>query len=73
MLFRSSAREDAYRLVQRHAMETWERGGDFRDRVLADPQITQLLSKEEIERAFSLEAALGRVREIFARTLGEER
>lgn len=70
---KGSAREDAYRLVQRHAMETWERGGDFRDRVLADPQITQLLSKEEIERAFSLEAALGRVREIFARTLGEER
>ena len=33
------SREDAYRLVQRHAMETWERGGDFRERVLADPAI----------------------------------
>ena len=31
------SREDAYRLVQRHAMETWERGGDFRERVLGDP------------------------------------
>ena len=66
------AREQAYRLVQRHAMETWERGGDFRDRVLTDAEITQLLSKEEIDRAFSLEAALGQVGAIFARTLGDE-
>jgi adenylosuccinate lyase len=66
------AREEAYRLVQRHAMETWERGGDFRERVLADPEITQLLSKEEIDRAFSLDAALGQVGAIFARTLGDQ-
>ncbi len=65
------AREEAYGLVQRHAMETWERGGDFRDRVLADAEITQRLSKEEIERAFSLEAALRHVDAIFARTLRE--
>ncbi len=65
------AREAAYALVQRHAMETWERGGDFRDRVLADGEITALLSKEEIDRAFSLEAALRHVDAIFARTLRE--
>ena len=35
---RALSREDAYRLVQRHAMETWERGGDFRERVLARPR-----------------------------------
>jgi adenylosuccinate lyase len=64
------ARERAYALVQRHAMETWECGGDFRDRVLADAEITAQLSKEEIERAFSLEAALRHVDAIFTRTLG---
>jgi adenylosuccinate lyase len=63
------ARQEAYGLVQRHAMETWEHGGDFRERVLADPEITQRLAKEEIERAFSLEAALRHVDAIFARTL----
>jgi adenylosuccinate lyase len=63
------AREEAYALVQRHAMDTWERGGDFRDRVLADPEIARRLAKEEIERAFSLEAALRHVDAIFARTL----
>ena len=65
------SREDAYRMVQRHAMETWERGGDFRERVLGDPEITDALSKEEIDRAFSLEHALRNVDAIYRRTLLE--
>ncbi|MEN8182746.1 MAG: adenylosuccinate lyase [Myxococcota bacterium] len=69
---RGESREGAYALVQRHAMEAWEGGGDFRDRVLGDPEITRLLEKEEIERAFSLEAALRHVDAIFERTLGDE-
>ena len=65
------AREEAYALVQGHAMETWERGGDYRERILADLRITEVLSKEEIERAFSLERALRNVDAIFERTLEE--
>jgi adenylosuccinate lyase len=65
------SREDAYRLVQRHAMDTWDQGGEFRDRVLADPEITRLLSKEDVDRAFSLEEALRNVDAIFGRTLNE--
>lgn len=65
------SREEAYRLVQRHAMETWESGGAFRDRILADPAIGRVLTKEEVERAFDLEAALRNVDAIFRRTLGE--
>jgi adenylosuccinate lyase len=65
------AREEAYALVQRHAMETWDKGGEYRDRVLADPEITRLLSKEEIDRAFSLEQALRHVDAIFERSLQE--
>jgi adenylosuccinate lyase len=63
------SREQAYHLVQRHAMETWERGGDFRERVLTDEEIVAVLSKEEIDRAFSLETALRHVDAIFERTL----
>ena len=62
-------REDAYALVQRHAMDTWDHGGDYRDRILADPEITAVLSKEEIDRAFSLDEALRHVDAIFERTL----
>jgi len=69
---KSVSREDAYRLVQGNAMETWDRGGDFRDRVLGDAEITRLLTKEEIDRAFSLDEALRHVDAIFERTLEDE-
>jgi adenylosuccinate lyase len=65
------SREEAYALVQRHAMETHERGGEFKDRILADADITGRLSKEEIDRVFSLEEALRHVDAIFARTLAD--
>ncbi len=70
---RGVSREEAYRLVQRHAMDTWERGGPLLERVLADPEIAERLSKEEIEAAFSLEGALRHVDAIFERTLEGER
>jgi len=63
------SREAAYALVQRHAMDTWDKGGDYRDRILADPAITEALSKEEIDRAFSLEQSLRHIGAIFERTL----
>lgn len=65
-------REVAYRLVQGHAMETWENGGDFRERVIADPKITEHLTKKEIDQAFSLDHALRHIDTIFERTLKED-
>ena len=65
-------REAAYALVQGHAMESWERGGDFRARVQADPAVAKVLSREELERVFSLDEALRGVDAIFERTLGKE-
>ena len=59
-------------MVQAHAMDTWENGGEFLDRILADPEITEHLAKEEIDRAFSLEHALRNVDAIFERTLEGE-
>jgi adenylosuccinate lyase len=64
-------REDAYALVQGHAMDTWKHGGEFLQRVLADPKITEVLSKEEIDRAFSLDEALRHVDAIFERSLAK--
>jgi adenylosuccinate lyase len=62
-------REEAYALVQGHAMDTWEKGGDFRARIVADPAITRLLAHDQIERVFSLDASLRHVDAIFERTL----
>jgi len=66
------AREEAYALVQRHAMETWEKGGDFHARVVGDAAIGAVLSRSEIDRVFRLEESLRHVDAIFERALREE-
>ncbi|MEB3325558.1 MAG: adenylosuccinate lyase [Cyanobacteriota bacterium] len=48
------SREEAYRLVQRHAHAAWNReGGDFRANLAADPEVTDRLSPEELEACFA--------------------
>ncbi len=46
------SREDAYRIVQRHAMETWEKGGSFRDRLAADPEVSRRIPAGSLEALF---------------------
>jgi adenylosuccinate lyase len=65
-------REDAYRVVQAHAMEAWKSEGDFRGRVLADPEIRKVLSEAEIVDVFRLERYLTHVDAIFTRVFGGE-
>ncbi len=61
------SREEAYRLVQAHAMNAWESDGDFRQAVEADPFITSRLTQPQLEKVFSLERQLQNVQRIFAR------
>jgi adenylosuccinate lyase len=60
-------REDAYRLVQGHAMRAWETEGDFRAMIDADPIILQYLPKDQLDESFSLSRQLRHVDEIFKR------
>ena len=64
-------REQAYKLVQTHAMRAWEDGGDFRAAVEADPEIRAALTPEKIAEAFSLERQLRNVDKIFERVFGD--
>jgi adenylosuccinate lyase len=63
-------REDAYRLVQKHAMNAWQNDLVFRDLVAADAEIAKRLSQEKLARTFELERQLSNVDAIFARVLG---
>ena len=63
-------REDAYRLVQSHAMRAWEEEGDFRAAIESDPEVAAVLTEEQIAEAFSLERQLRNVDKIFARVFG---
>jgi adenylosuccinate lyase len=64
-------REDAYRVVQSHAMRSWKEDLVFRDEVARDPAITALLSPEKLEKTFDYMRQLGNVDAIFRRVLGE--
>jgi adenylosuccinate lyase len=69
---RGMRREDAYRVVQAHAMEAWKSEGDFRQRVLADPEVRTVLNEAEIEGVFRLERYLTHVDAVFERVFGRE-
>jgi len=64
-------REDAYRLVQSHAMRAWKEDLVFREEVARDVEIAKLLSPEKLERTFDYMRQLGNVDAIFKRVLGE--
>ncbi len=61
------SREDAYRMVQRHARHAWKEGLNFRELVLKDKEITKRVPREQIERAFDLKRQLRNIDKIFAR------
>jgi adenylosuccinate lyase len=67
---RGMRREDAYRVVQAHAMEAWQHSGDFQARVREDPEIGKTLTEAEINEIFRLERYLEHVDAIFARVFG---
>ena len=64
-------REDAYRLVQSHAMRSWKEDLVFRDEVARDAAISKLISPEKLEKTFDYTRQLGNVDAIFKRVLGE--
>jgi adenylosuccinate lyase len=61
------SREDAYRLVQGHAMNAWRQDLDFHELVLSDSAITGRVPRAKIERAFDLKRQLKNIDKIFAR------
>jgi len=63
-------REQAYAIVQRYAMEAWDTDGDFRAAIEAEPEITQLVSREKLAETFSVERHLKHVDTIFGRVFG---
>ncbi len=64
-------REDAYKLVQSHAMRAWKEDLVFRDEVARDASINKLLSPEKLAKTFDYTRQLGNVDAIFKRVLGE--
>jgi adenylosuccinate lyase len=66
------SREDAYRLVQSHAMRAWREGLNFHELVLKDKEVTRRVPKQQIERAFDLKRQLRNIDKIFARVFKDD-
>ncbi len=65
------SREEAYDLVQKHAMSVWQDGGQLLERLKADAAVTAVLSGEELEGLFDLAYHTKHVGTIFARVFGQ--
>ncbi len=64
------AREEAYRWVQRNAMQVWKTREDFQSLVKRDPDISARLSSKEIARVFNTKRYLKHVNQIFKQVFG---
>jgi len=64
------SRERAYELVQRNAMRSFHEQTDFKQLLLADDDVTALLTPAEIELAFDLHEQFRHVDHVFARVFG---
>ena len=63
------SREDAYRLVQGHAMNAWTNDLNFRQLIETDPEILALIPAEKIAAAFDVRRQLTNIDEVFERVL----
>jgi len=67
------SREEAYRLVQSHAMKVWDGEEDLSSRVRQDPRIRSLLDDAEMDEVFQWDRYLRHIRTIFHRVFdGQE-
>jgi len=65
------ARDEAYRWVQRNALQVWEHKGDFKDLLKKDQDVMNVLQEEEIEKLFDISHHLAYVDTIFERVFHE--
>jgi adenylosuccinate lyase len=67
---RGMSREDAYRVVQRNAMRSWDEGTDFWRLLSEDNEVMSFMNAKDIEDTFRIENFLRHIDSIFKRVFG---
>jgi adenylosuccinate lyase len=67
---KGAPREEAYRWVQRNAMQVWDTREDYRTLVERDSDVRRYLTPKEIAHAFNVQRHLRHVDTIFRRVFG---
>ncbi|MGN0031334.1 MAG: adenylosuccinate lyase [Candidatus Gastranaerophilaceae bacterium] len=60
-------REDAYKIIQRNALDAFENHGNFKTNLINDKEVTNILSEDEIEKIFNEQEFLKNIHEIYSR------
>ena len=64
-------REDAYRLVQGHALRSWQDESNFEQEIQQDSEITRYLTQAQLRQTFDVQRQLRNVDAIFARVFDD--
>lgn len=67
MIERGLGREEAYKIVQRNSSRTWDEDRDFRELMLADPEVLEHLPADELKGLFDYTYYVRFVDETFER------
>ena len=67
LIEKGTTREDAYVIVQRNAMKSWQEGLEFRDLLEKDPIVTRYIRKKEMGAIFNVKNFLKNLDFIFDR------
>ncbi len=70
LIERGMSREDAYGVVQRNAIRSWDEGTDFRRLLLEDNEVMSFMNAKDIEDTFRIENFLRHIDAIFKRVFG---
>ena len=71
LIEKGTTREDAYAIVQRNAMKSWEEGLEFRALLEKDSTVAEYLTKKDLTSIFNVNNFLKNLDFIFNRVFGE--
>ncbi len=69
LLDKGVKRDEAYNIVQENAMEVWQKGGNFKEKIENDKRAKKYINKEELENLFDPKSYLKNEEKIFKRVL----
>ena len=67
MIDKGLERSIAYKIVQRNAMKSWETKQPYKDLLLADQEVSAILSEQELDEIFDTKAYMKYIDYIFSR------
>ena len=70
LIEKGTTREDAYAIVQRNAMKSWQEGVDFKELLIQDKEVAKYLQEKDLVQIFNINNFLKNVDYIFNRVFG---